>query len=187
MKKRVIRGKIIRENWMNENRLSDVMNLIKRQKWERLFRRRELMHTAACKEFYANLIVSLSKKKEVATSMVRGVKIELDKDDSYLYSRSTGNTGRIVYGGLALVSTRRKDDEIDAPVEHTRSEEVAEEEQNQEFDWEAVFDEVELQGEEVNEEARLVGKIKKKRSKLKNLDQEKSFMMSWMKIKDLQM
>ncbi|GAB2290292.1 hypothetical protein Dimus_024571 [Dionaea muscipula] len=36
------------------------------------------MHTAACKEFYVNLTVSLSRKKEVATSMVRGVKIELD-------------------------------------------------------------------------------------------------------------
>ncbi|GAB2281494.1 hypothetical protein Dimus_016081 [Dionaea muscipula] len=36
------------------------------------------MHVAACKEFYANLTVSLSKKKEVATSMVRRVKIELD-------------------------------------------------------------------------------------------------------------
>ncbi|GAB2295204.1 hypothetical protein Dimus_029379 [Dionaea muscipula] len=36
------------------------------------------MHTTACKEFYANLTVSLSKKKEVATSMVSGVNIELD-------------------------------------------------------------------------------------------------------------
>ncbi|GAB2275909.1 hypothetical protein Dimus_010656 [Dionaea muscipula] len=36
------------------------------------------MHVVVCKEFYANLTVCLSKKKEVARSMVRGVKIELD-------------------------------------------------------------------------------------------------------------
>ncbi|GAB2279060.1 hypothetical protein Dimus_013721 [Dionaea muscipula] len=36
------------------------------------------MHVAACKEFYANLTVSISEKKEVARSCVRGVKIELD-------------------------------------------------------------------------------------------------------------
>ncbi|GAB2294782.1 hypothetical protein Dimus_028975, partial [Dionaea muscipula] len=33
---------------------------------------------AACKEFYKNLIVSISKKKEVARTSVKGVKIELD-------------------------------------------------------------------------------------------------------------
>ncbi|GAB2297695.1 hypothetical protein Dimus_031782 [Dionaea muscipula] len=43
----------------------------------RMFRRRELMHIAACKKFYANLTVCLSKK-EVARSKVRGVIIELD-------------------------------------------------------------------------------------------------------------
>ncbi|GAB2273115.1 hypothetical protein Dimus_007921 [Dionaea muscipula] len=36
------------------------------------------MHVAACKEFYKNLTVSISKTKEVAKSSVRGVKIELD-------------------------------------------------------------------------------------------------------------
>ncbi|GAB2287823.1 hypothetical protein Dimus_022180 [Dionaea muscipula] len=36
------------------------------------------MHVVACKEFYANLTVSISEKKEVARSYVRGVKIELD-------------------------------------------------------------------------------------------------------------
>ncbi|GAB2279114.1 hypothetical protein Dimus_013769 [Dionaea muscipula] len=97
MKKRVIRGKIIRENWMNENGLSDVMNLIKRQKWERLFWRRELMHVAVCKEFYANLTVSLSKKKEVATSMVRGVKIELDNMILASILGVPGNTGICEY------------------------------------------------------------------------------------------
>ncbi|GAB2273037.1 hypothetical protein Dimus_007847 [Dionaea muscipula] len=36
------------------------------------------MYVAACKEFYKYLIVSISKKKEVAKSSVKGVKIELD-------------------------------------------------------------------------------------------------------------
>ncbi|GAB2283889.1 hypothetical protein Dimus_018373 [Dionaea muscipula] len=36
------------------------------------------MHTAACKEFYANLTVFIYKKKEIAKSRVKGVKIEFD-------------------------------------------------------------------------------------------------------------
>ncbi|GAB2286845.1 hypothetical protein Dimus_021235 [Dionaea muscipula] len=36
------------------------------------------MHVAACKEFYANLTVSMFKEKEVARTRVRGVNIELD-------------------------------------------------------------------------------------------------------------
>ncbi|GAB2273300.1 hypothetical protein Dimus_008099, partial [Dionaea muscipula] len=78
MKKQVIRGKIIRERWMHDNGLEALFKLIKRQKWENLFKRRELMHVAACKEFYKNLTVSISKKKEVARSCVKGVKIEFD-------------------------------------------------------------------------------------------------------------
>ncbi|GAB2290920.1 hypothetical protein Dimus_025180, partial [Dionaea muscipula] len=78
MKKRVIRGKIIKESWMEENGLTALMNLIKRQKWEKLFKKRELMHVAACKEFHKNLTVTVSKKKEVGRSSVRGVTIELD-------------------------------------------------------------------------------------------------------------
>ncbi|GAB2283583.1 hypothetical protein Dimus_018090 [Dionaea muscipula] len=78
---------------MNENGLSDVMNLIKRQQWERLFRRTELMHTAACKEFYANLTMYHYKKKEVARSRVRGVKIELDNMTLASILGVPGNTG----------------------------------------------------------------------------------------------
>ncbi|GAB2299585.1 hypothetical protein Dimus_033648 [Dionaea muscipula] len=78
MQKRVIRGKIIREGWINDNGLSNVMSLIKKQKWENLFKRRELMHTSACKEFYANLTVFIYKKKEIARSRVKGVEIEFD-------------------------------------------------------------------------------------------------------------
>ncbi|GAB2265491.1 hypothetical protein Dimus_000542, partial [Dionaea muscipula] len=78
MKKRVIRSKIVRERWLKDNGLEALFALIKRQKWENLFKRRELMHVAACKEFYKNLTVSISKKKEVARSCVSGVKIELN-------------------------------------------------------------------------------------------------------------
>ncbi|GAB2273034.1 hypothetical protein Dimus_007844, partial [Dionaea muscipula] len=41
-RKRVIRCKIVRENWMIENGLRNVMEVIKRQKWEKLFKRRDL-------------------------------------------------------------------------------------------------------------------------------------------------
>ncbi|GAB2271039.1 hypothetical protein Dimus_005890 [Dionaea muscipula] len=36
------------------------------------------MHTAACKEFYANLTVFFYKKKEITRSRVKGVEIEFD-------------------------------------------------------------------------------------------------------------
>ncbi|GAB2283890.1 hypothetical protein Dimus_018374 [Dionaea muscipula] len=36
------------------------------------------MHTASCKEFYANLTVFIYKKKEIARSRVKGVEIEFD-------------------------------------------------------------------------------------------------------------
>ncbi|GAB2275979.1 hypothetical protein Dimus_010722, partial [Dionaea muscipula] len=78
MRKRVIRCKIFTENWMIENGLIDVMNQIKRQKWDRLFRRRELMHIDVVKEFYLNLTLFHFKKNEVARSRVRGVEIEFD-------------------------------------------------------------------------------------------------------------
>ncbi|GAB2272722.1 hypothetical protein Dimus_007542 [Dionaea muscipula] len=115
---------------MIENGLSDVMNLIKRQRWERLFRRRELIHIDACKEFYANLTLYHYKKKEVARSRVRGVRIEFD----------SMRLASILGSG----EHRRRDDEIDAP---TANEEVNEEEQNPEFDWEVVVNEAVLQGE----------------------------------------
>ncbi|GAB2281588.1 hypothetical protein Dimus_016167, partial [Dionaea muscipula] len=52
--------------------------VIKRQKWESLFKRRELVHTDAVKEFYAKLIMSHNKKKDVEKSKVRGVEIVFD-------------------------------------------------------------------------------------------------------------
>ncbi|GAB2290332.1 hypothetical protein Dimus_024611 [Dionaea muscipula] len=54
------------------------MEVIKRQKWEKLFKRGELVHVDAFKEFYAKLIMSHNRKKDVAKSKVRGVEIEFD-------------------------------------------------------------------------------------------------------------
>ncbi|GAB2265887.1 hypothetical protein Dimus_000918 [Dionaea muscipula] len=132
------------------------------------------MHTAACKEFYANLIVSLSRKKEVATSMVRVVKIELDSMILTSIQGVPGNTGICEYikevwqeskyiKPLEIIRKFVNDKTITAA---RRNEEVAEEEQNQEFDWEAVIDKVELQEEEVNEEAKLQGENKEKETEV---------------------
>ncbi|GAB2284327.1 hypothetical protein Dimus_018788 [Dionaea muscipula] len=79
-KKRVIRSKIVRERWMNENGLSNVMEIIKRQKWENLFKRRELVHIDVVKEFYAKMTVTHLKKKDVVKSKVRGVDLKFDHE-----------------------------------------------------------------------------------------------------------
>ncbi|GAB2281857.1 hypothetical protein Dimus_016419 [Dionaea muscipula] len=63
---------------MLDHGLNNVMELIKRQKWENLFKRREFVHVDAVKEFYAKLTMSHNRKKDVAKSKVRGVKIEFD-------------------------------------------------------------------------------------------------------------
>ncbi|GAB2285879.1 hypothetical protein Dimus_020314 [Dionaea muscipula] len=55
-----------------------MMEVIKRQKWEKLFKRRELVDVDAVKEFYAKLTMSHNRKKDVARSKVRGVEIEFD-------------------------------------------------------------------------------------------------------------
>ncbi|GAB2265788.1 hypothetical protein Dimus_000823 [Dionaea muscipula] len=67
-RKRVIRSKIVRENWMIDNGLENVMEIIKRKKWEKLFRRRELVHIDAVKDFYVKLTMSHNRKKDVARS-----------------------------------------------------------------------------------------------------------------------
>ncbi|GAB2301339.1 hypothetical protein Dimus_035369 [Dionaea muscipula] len=79
-RKRVIRSKIVRERWMNDNGLNNVMELIKRQKWENLFKRRELVHVDAVKEFYAKMSVVHLKKRDVVKSKVRGVDMEFDHE-----------------------------------------------------------------------------------------------------------
>ncbi|GAB2280956.1 hypothetical protein Dimus_015573 [Dionaea muscipula] len=63
---------------MMENGLRNVMEVIQRQKWENLFKRRELVHVDAVKELYAKLTMSHSRKKDVAKSKVRGVEIVFD-------------------------------------------------------------------------------------------------------------
>ncbi|GAB2285465.1 hypothetical protein Dimus_019914 [Dionaea muscipula] len=77
-RKRVIRCKIVRESWMEDNGLSNVMDLIKRQRWEKLFKRRELVHVDVVKEFYARMTLTHLKKKDVVKTSVRGVVIEFD-------------------------------------------------------------------------------------------------------------
>ncbi|GAB2276161.1 hypothetical protein Dimus_010897 [Dionaea muscipula] len=68
MHKRVIRGKIVSERWMVQNGLEKLFDLIKKQKWEELFTKRDLVFKTECLEFYKNLTVNISWKKEVAKS-----------------------------------------------------------------------------------------------------------------------
>ncbi|GAB2283714.1 hypothetical protein Dimus_018210 [Dionaea muscipula] len=63
---------------MKDNGLSNVMELIKRQKWENLFKRREIVHVDSVKEFYARMIMIHLKKKDVVKTSVKGVAIEFD-------------------------------------------------------------------------------------------------------------
>ncbi|GAB2283770.1 hypothetical protein Dimus_018262 [Dionaea muscipula] len=63
---------------MKDNGLCNVMDLIKRQRWENLFKRREFVHIDAVKEFYARMTVIHLKKKDVVKTSVRGVAIEFD-------------------------------------------------------------------------------------------------------------
>ncbi|GAB2278691.1 hypothetical protein Dimus_013365 [Dionaea muscipula] len=109
------------------------------------------MHVAACKEFYKNLTMSISEKKEVTRSCVRGVKIELD---GMILAGILG-----VPGNNGICENRRRDDEDEAPAENVQNEEVANEGQNnqEDFDWEAAIDEVEIQREEMEKEAEIQG------------------------------
>ncbi|GAB2294764.1 hypothetical protein Dimus_028958 [Dionaea muscipula] len=65
---------------MKDNGLNNVMELIKRQKWENLFKRREFVFIDVVKEFYARMTVIHLKKKDVVKSSVKGVEIEFDHD-----------------------------------------------------------------------------------------------------------
>ncbi|GAB2302036.1 hypothetical protein Dimus_036060, partial [Dionaea muscipula] len=51
-----------------------------RQKWENLFKRRELVHIDAVKEFYAKMTVIHLKKKDIVKSKVRGIEMEFDHE-----------------------------------------------------------------------------------------------------------
>ncbi|GAB2278409.1 hypothetical protein Dimus_013094 [Dionaea muscipula] len=83
------------------------------------------MHTASCKEFYANLTVFIYKKKEIAKSRVKGVEIEFDS--------------------MKLASI------LDVPG-HTEEEDEEEGGNQAEFDWEAVIDEAAVEGESRSDE-----------------------------------
>ncbi|GAB2288035.1 hypothetical protein Dimus_022380 [Dionaea muscipula] len=96
-KKRVIRSKIVRERWMNENGLKNVIEIIKRQKWENLFKRRELVHIDAVKEFYAKMTVIHSKKRDVVKFKVRGVDSEFDHEKSATILGVPGKNGICEY------------------------------------------------------------------------------------------
>ncbi|GAB2287871.1 hypothetical protein Dimus_022227 [Dionaea muscipula] len=120
------------------------MELIKRQKWEKLFKRRELVHVDAIKEFYARLTLIPYKKKEVVRSSVRGVKIEFDHMRLASILGIRGNNGICEYIKDMWEESKRRDDEIDAPAEEAKEEEEAE---NPDFDWEVVVDEAADEGE----------------------------------------
>ncbi|GAB2289995.1 hypothetical protein Dimus_024292 [Dionaea muscipula] len=83
------------------------------------------MHTAACKEFYANLTVFIYKKKEIAKSRVKGVEIEFDS--------------------MKLASI------LDVPG-HTEEEDEKEGGNQAEFNWEAVIDEAAVEGDSRSDE-----------------------------------
>ncbi|GAB2283535.1 hypothetical protein Dimus_018041 [Dionaea muscipula] len=65
---------------MKDNGLNNVMELIKRQKWENLFKGREFVFVDVVKEFYAKMTVIHLKKKDVVKLSVKGVAIEFDHD-----------------------------------------------------------------------------------------------------------
>ncbi|GAB2299732.1 hypothetical protein Dimus_033786 [Dionaea muscipula] len=141
------------------------MEIIKRQKWENLFKRRELVHTDAVKEFYAKLTMSHNRKKDVAKSKVRGVEIEFDNTMLASILGIPGNNGICEYikevweeskytkpleiarrfaNDDTIMEARRVKRRDDAPAEEIEEEE----ERNQNgFDWEAVIDEAAVEGE----------------------------------------
>ncbi|GAB2292739.1 hypothetical protein Dimus_026975 [Dionaea muscipula] len=106
---------MVRESWMIDNGISNVMDLIKRQKWEKLFKRRELVHVDAVKEFYARLTLIHYKKKEVAHSSVRGVAIEFDHLKLASILGIPGNNGICEY-----IKDVCKESKYTKPLEITR-------------------------------------------------------------------
>ncbi|GAB2303448.1 hypothetical protein Dimus_037439 [Dionaea muscipula] len=73
------------------------MEVIQRQKWEKLFKRRKLVHVDAVKEFYAKLTMSHNRKKDVAKSKVRGVEIVFDHLQLASILGISGNNGICEY------------------------------------------------------------------------------------------
>ncbi|GAB2275843.1 hypothetical protein Dimus_010588 [Dionaea muscipula] len=128
------------------------MELIKRQKWENLFKRRELVHIDAVKEFYAKMTSDSFEEKgccEVKTFGVPLLNKKGEEPKRYDYFEETFLTMcklRREDGvwWIGRGENRRRDDDIDVPAE----EEAEKEEENQTgFDWEAVIDEAATEGE----------------------------------------
>ncbi|GAB2268180.1 hypothetical protein Dimus_003157 [Dionaea muscipula] len=173
-RKRVIRSKIVREGWMNDNGLGNVMEIIKRQKWENLFKRREMVHIDAVKEFYGKMSVIHLKKKDVVKSSVKGVVMEFDHEKLATILGVPGKNGICEYikdvweeskytkpleitrrfaNNETLTAARRvksgsgENRRRDDEVNVPEGEAEDEEERNQgDFDWEAVVEEAAVEG-----------------------------------------
>ncbi|GAB2265755.1 hypothetical protein Dimus_000791 [Dionaea muscipula] len=130
---------------MMDNGLGNVMEVIKGQKWEKLFKRRELVHVDAVKEFYAKLTMSHNRKKDVARSKVRGVEIIFDHLQlaSILVIPGNNEICEYIKEWIGTGENRRRDDDNEASAE----EENEETEAQNDFDWEAVIDEAADKGE----------------------------------------
>ncbi|GAB2284225.1 hypothetical protein Dimus_018691 [Dionaea muscipula] len=82
---------------MSDNGLENVMELIKRQRWENLFKKRMLVHVDAVKEFYAKMTVIHLKKKDIVKSSVKGISIEFDHERLATILGVPGRTGICEY------------------------------------------------------------------------------------------
>ncbi|GAB2278667.1 hypothetical protein Dimus_013343 [Dionaea muscipula] len=82
---------------MSDNGLENVMELIKRQRWENLFKKRLLVNVDAVKEFYAKMTVIHLKKKDVVKSSVKGISIEFDHERLAAILDVPGRTGICEY------------------------------------------------------------------------------------------
>ncbi|GAB2289866.1 hypothetical protein Dimus_024169 [Dionaea muscipula] len=96
-KKRVIRSKIVREGWMSDNGLENVIELIKRQRWENLLKKRLLVHVDVVKEFYAKMTRDSFEEKDVVKSKVRGVDLSSIMRSRQPFSVCLGKNGICEY------------------------------------------------------------------------------------------
>ncbi|GAB2287966.1 hypothetical protein Dimus_022316 [Dionaea muscipula] len=158
---------------MNDNGLGNVMEIIKRQKWENLFKRRELVHIDAVKELYAKLTVIHLKKKDVVKSSVKGNGIEFDHEKAATILGVPGKNGiceyiedvweESKYTKPLKITRRVANNETLTAARRVKSEEEAEKEDegNKDgFDGEAVIDEAVVEGESARESSFMMLKIR---------------------------
>ncbi|GAB2296547.1 hypothetical protein Dimus_030658 [Dionaea muscipula] len=103
------------------------MEVIKRQKWEKLFKRRELVHVDAVKEFYVKLTISHNRKKDVARSKVRGVEIVFNHLKLASILGISGNNGILIDEAADQEESGSGEKYYDAEDEVQESPEVNEE------------------------------------------------------------